>query len=429
MSLYLQEQIRGIGMRKNEIFQWIRQLCAIVWLVTVLSLTGCWSSKEIDDLAVINVMGIDENDTGQVEITAVIVKPTPIFPETASGGAGDNQPNKFLIATAAGKSIFEAMGQLSRAVSERIYFGHVDVIVFGERAARERMVPSLDFFRRENDFRPNIRLLVTKGTAGKLIKTQPQLETTLGMEIDDLIQLNRFAATDMVKDISQFLKSLSNTAEDPYTGVISPAEKQRIKVEKNEKETNNQQDIPELLSLKGTAVFNGGRLAGFLNERQTRGLLWIKGQLANEIVVLNCGGKNKGNISLRVINSQSELSPQLSDGTLEMTARIEVDADIGEITCPDFNLTTAQINRLNKQLQDLVQQEASSVLDNAKNEWQTDIFGFGQAINRKYPKEWKEIAPQWRNGLLKEMPLDLKVSANISRHGLIKDPTKAHESR
>ena len=426
MLLNLREVIGGIGMRATKYFHWTRQLFFIALLVIIVSLTGCWSAKEVSDLAVVNVLGIDENDTGQVEITAVIVKPIMLFAETAIGG---DQESKFLIATATGKSIFEAMGQLSRSVPENIYWGHLDVIVFGERAARERMVSSLDFFRREHDFRPNIQLLVTRETAEKLIKTQPQLNMSLGIEINELIEMNRFAATGMVKDLSQFLKSLSNSAEDPFTGVISSAEKQGLKVEKINKETKNQQDIPELLNLKGTAVFKEGRLAGFLDERQTRGLLWIKGKLENEVVVLNCGGNDKGTISLKVKRSQAELSPQLSNGTVKMTVRIETDAEIGEMTCTDLNINTDQISQFNKQLEDLIQQEVSSVFDIAKNEWQTDIFGFGQALNRKYAKHWQQIAPQWRNGLLKDMQMELKPSANISHYGLLKNPSKADESR
>jgi spore germination protein KC len=432
-------------MMKNNSFQWVRSLYTMALLVAVLSLTGCWSADEINNLATINVIGIDENDAGQVEVTTVIARPTTLFSETAVAGS---EKSKFLIETTTGKSIFEAIGDLSGSVSEKIYFGHVDAIVFGERAAREKMLSSLDFFKREKDFRPNIKLLVTRGLASELVKTIPQLNLTLGLELEDLMLSNRFAATGMMKDISQFMKELSSDTTDPITGVISSAKKQGIDVEKSEKETKgqsdtkkneietttnttdkNQKDIPKALSLKGTAVFKDGKLKGFLDQRETRGLLWIKGELQNEVAVLNCGENNKGTASLSVTHSESKLSPRISGGTPKMIVDIKVDADIGQLTCSDLKVNTDQIDRLNQQFEGMIRQEVSSVLNKAKNHWQTDIFGFGKAIYRSHPKEWNSMASQWRNGLLKNMEIDLRVSANISRYGLLKDPSKANEMR
>ncbi|MFD2924546.1 Ger(x)C family spore germination protein [Halobacillus naozhouensis] len=428
-------------MRKNKPFKWTRLFQALVLLVMVLSLSGCWDADEINNLSTINLIGIDETDSGQVEVTAVIVKPHTLFSETAVAG---NEQNKFLIETTTGKSILEALGNLSSTISEKVYFGHVNAIVFGERAARERMVSSLDFFKRQTGFRPSTKLLVTRGTASQLVKTMPQFNVTLGMELDDLVLSNRYATTAMVKDISQFMKALSSNTTDPITGVISAAEKQGIEIGKNEKETKkqsdtekseatantiekNQKDIPKVLSLKGTAAFKGGQLQGFLDERETRGLLWVKGELQDEIVVLSCGENNNETVTLNITNSKSKFTPELSGGTTKIGVDIQVEADIGQLTCPDFNVNTDQIDRLNQHLERVVVQDVTSVLSKAKNHWQTDIFGFGQSFYRNYPNKWEQIAPLWRNGLLKNTEVDLKVSANISRYGLLKDPIRANE--
>ncbi|HEX6923026.1 MAG TPA: Ger(x)C family spore germination C-terminal domain-containing protein, partial [Bacillales bacterium] len=69
------------------------------------------------------------------------------------------------------------------------------------------------------------------------------------------------------------------------------------------------------------------------------------------------------------------------------------------------------------------------VLNKVKNQWQADIFGFGEAIYKKAPEKWDQLAPQWRNGQFKKMNVHFKVTANILRHGLFKDPGKANESR
>jgi len=204
-------------------------------------LTGCWSAKEVNDLAIINIIGIDQTETGEIEVSTLIPKPSFLFPQTNLGGQGGDQ-NKFLIETTTGESIFEAMGKLSKSISERVYLGHTNVIIFGEKAARETMESSLDFFRRENEFRPNILLLVTKGKASEIIQTSPELNSTLGQEIRDMVKSDLFASTKMVKDISQFMKDLSSNTTDPVTGVIMPAKEKGVEVEGEKRERWNRRD-------------------------------------------------------------------------------------------------------------------------------------------------------------------------------------------
>lgn len=435
-------------MKKSRSLKWVRGLYAIVLVFALLSLTGCWSSAEINDLAVVNVMGVDRNEDGQVEVTSVIVKPDNLFSNTASSNKGGEQPGGSLIETTTGKSIFEAMSKLSSAVPERIYLGHLNVIVFGEQAARQKMASFLDFFKRERDFRPNIDLLVTKGSARNLIQMKPQMNTTLGLDLHDLTRTKRFGTAKMVNDISQFMEAMPNNTQDPYTGVIQPARTQGIDTTKEGKSTKRQQnsgrdgiksvknastkskrDVPKTLSLQDTAVFKGSQLKGFLDQRETRGLLSIKGKLENDVVVLDCGGNDKGTVSLSVKDSKSQFSPHLSGGTPAMDVKIHADASIEDITCSGFDVNSVSIDHLNKELANQITQDARGALEKAKNQWQTDIFGFGKAINRKNPKQWDRMASRWRNGELKKMNVHLTVSTDIKRHGLYKNPSQANESR
>jgi spore germination protein KC len=432
-------------MMRNRSCKGVRIL--IILSFTLLSLTGCWSGKSVNDLSIINVIGIDRTDNGDIQVSALIAKPQALFTQSTGGGLGNDQ-NKFHIEKTTGKSIFEAMGKLSKSFSDRIYLGHANVVIFGEKAAREKMESSLDFFRRENDFRPNILLLVTKGQASEIIKASPELNATLGLEIQNMTESDQYSATKMVKDISQFMKALSSNTTDPITGVIMPVNKMGIEAESESREAQDQKnkgtnreensdkhmvesgkETIKALGLQGTAVFKGGALKGFLDDRETRGLLAIQGELQDEITVLNCGGNDNGTVSLTIRDTQSQFTPKLTDQNIKMDVNIQVEADIGEITCPTLQLDTNKIEALNKRLEDLIEQDSSIVLGKAQKQWETDIFGFGEAIYRRHPKEWDQLAPKWREGNLKNMKINLHVDANISRYGLHKEPSESNEAR
>jgi spore germination protein KC len=413
-------------MKKLKLIKWRKAF--IVFFIPFL-LSGCWSSTEIHDIAITNMIGVDLNEAGDFEITAVLVRPSALFSPSMNEKTIDDNQNNFLIETATGQTIFKALNQLSNSISEKIYVGHMDVVIFGEKAARENMQPALDFFHRENGFRPNIKLLVTKGKAADVIHTAPEFNTTLGLEIMDFTKSNRNVAANLVTDISQFMKSFSSNTSDPVTGVLTTAENLGINAEKEKRKNNVKQDKIQVASLNGTAVFKEGKLKGFLNQKETRGLLWILGQLKNEVVVLDCGDPVNGHVSVFIRNTQSQFIPNSSVKKGKMTVKIGVEAEIGELTCSNIKLDSNQLDLLNQQLEKQIEREATTVLNKAQKQWQTDIFAFGQTIYRNQPKEWDNLAPNWRKGGLKNLDVDIKVNANISRYGLHKEPSKANESR
>jgi spore germination protein KC len=419
---------------------------AAVCVAFAAMLSGCWSAHEVNDLATINVMGVDSDGRGNVEVTAVVVKPSALFSENISGGTGAHQLSNFIVASASGVNIYEAIGRLSKAITGRMYFGHLDVVIFGEQAAKDSMTDALDYLWRAIDIRPSTRILVAEGEAKPLVKTSPHQKVTLGLEIRDLISSNRYTTAGAVRNLSQFGKAFSAVGDDAYTGIIQPAVRSGIDVMNSPQKGKGQgqgtggpvgqengrlsgqsqeQDVPELLSLGGIAVFKKGKMAGVLESPDSNGLLWIKGDMQDEIIALGCEDRSDGAVSLKIKQSKSELAPSLSNGSLAMTVRMQVDADIGQNTCRDFALTSDQFDRLDKQLKELVILQSKTVVRKMQETWQADVFAFGREIWRKYPKTWAQLAPRWGTSGFAELPVTFEVKANVSRAGMLKKSTKA----
>jgi spore germination protein KC len=418
--------------------RWKRPAFAMVCLSLAAMLTGCWSAHEVNDLATINVMGIDSDGRGQVEVSAVVVKPSALFSQNITGGTGSNQLSNYIVASAAGSNIYEAIGQLSKAITGRMYFGHLDIVIFGEQAAKDSLTDSLDYFWRAIDARPSTRLLVTEGDAKSVVGTSPHQKITLGLEIRDLISTNRYTTSGAVLDLAQFSKVLSSNGDDAYTGMIRPAARNGIEVSSipQKGEVNGRdrgqsasgaqgQEVPQLLSLGGIAVFKEGAMVGVLESPESRGLLWVRGDMQDEIVTLGCEDQGEGSISVKIRQSKSQLVPSLSAGSPAMTVRMQVTADIGQNTCRDFTQTNGQFDLLDKRLKELVTEQSKTVVRKLQQTWRADIFGFGREIWRKYPKEWAKLAPRWRDSGFSEMPVTFEVQANVTRAGMLRNTTKA----
>jgi spore germination protein KC len=418
---------------KTNKYMSMRAFFSVVLLVLLsVSLAGCWSSDEINDLAIVDILGIDRDDSGQFALTVSIINPGPM-----GSGTGKIQSTT-IVETATGKTLYEAIGKLSSTLAKEIYLGNLGVVVVGEQAARDKMESVLDFLQRDNHIRPNVRLLITREKIIDIIETDPQLRSDLGSEIQSMVTNRNYTHMAIVKDLSQFLKDFSSDTKDPFTGEIRLPAKSGINIAEKmklseshvaQKATRGTEQNAGALSIQGTAVFKNKKCIGWFNGQETRGLLLLRGELKHDIIVVNFPKERNGSISIMINQSSSQLSPRFIDGQPSMDVNIKVDGDILDIDCPDFQLTSDQINQLNVALEEEIRQEIMSVLDKAQKQWQADVFGFGDAIYRHYPNEWDQIAAQWRNGGLSGMKVNISILANISRSGLRKNPVKANESR
>lgn len=404
---------------------------SVIFLVLFSMLvTGCWSSHEINNLAIVNIMGIDQDASGQFQLTVSIMNPVP----TGTGKI----PSTAVVETATGKTLYEAIGKLSSTLAKELYLGNLGVVVVGKSVAQNKMESVLDFLKRDNHIRPYIHLLVTREKVIDVMKAEPRLKSELGLEFQSIVANRRYAHTAVVKDLGQFLKDYSSDTKDPFTGELRLAAERGIKIAEKKQLSESQgaskskkgiERSDEALSLQGSAVFKNKKYIGWLSEEETRGLLLVRGELKKDIMVINCPKEDNRSISILIQQSDSQFSPYFVKGQPVMDINIKVDGDILDIDCPDFKLTTEQVDQLNVALEEEIRQKIMLVLDKAQKQWQADVFGFGSAIYRRYPKEWQQMAAQWRNGGLAGMKVNIFISANISRFGLSKNPVNANESR
>lgn len=141
--------------------------------------------------------------------------------------------------------------------------------------------------------------------------------------------------------------------------------------------------------LMGSAVFKGDKLVGELDKAETRGLLWVIGEVKSGIIVVDSPGI-KGKASIEIIEAKSKMTPELRDGKVCMKVEINAEGNLGEQMGVENLATPAAIAALEKKQAAVIEKEILAALKKART-LKTDIFGFGEAVHRKYPKEWQEL--------------------------------------
>ena len=396
------------------------RICAGLFpLILIIGLlTGCWSSYEINKLAIVTLLGIDLDESGNYKVSALVVQPTSSSGTTQS--TGHMEPH-VLIASSTGNGLYDSLRKLSSALPKKIYWSHLQAIIIGQQAAKEKMVPALDIMLRQHEFRNNIEVLVTKGTAAEIIGLKPNLQGSMGAEVRGVVKFSQNSAMSLVNDIAHFAQDLSNEMRDHITGEISPSIEKGVEIRKDNKKA-------PAISIRGSAVFRENRFVGWMNKDETRGVLFLLNRVRRGLLEIPCENAS-GKVNLQLTRVSSQKSPKIVNGSPEMEVTINANAEIDELTCPGVHLNSVQIEKWNRLLEQEIRNSIEKALQKGQKEWRADIFQFGDAFYKKHPRDWEKLKPHWRDDGLRNMKVHLKITADIVRYGLITDPLQADESR
>lgn len=129
----------------------------LVLCICLLPLSGCWSSRELNELAITVAVGIDEVKDG-IELTVQIINPGDIQAQTPTNGPS---VTTYSIKAA---SVMEALRKVTIESPRKIYLSHLRMLVLSEGIAKSGIAEVLDFFARDHEVRTDYFVVVAKNS-------------------------------------------------------------------------------------------------------------------------------------------------------------------------------------------------------------------------------------------------------------------------
>jgi len=348
----------------------------MICIFLILSTTGCWNRRELDTLAILMGVGLDKpKEPGKVQLTAQIVKAGELkAPKKEGGGVSEKA---YLNIKSTGDTVFDALRGFTHESSRKAYLPHNQVIIFGRDIAEEGVQKYIDFFVRDHEPRLNVWVLVAKGSASEVLDVKSELEKIPAKNIANLVEAQAASSQSSVAILEQFLTRLMSKTTAPIAPIIEVSDE-------GEKKT---------VLISGTAVFKKDKLAGQLDKTETRGLLWVIGEVKSGIIVVDCPGGD-GKASLEIIRAGSKITPEIKDNRIHIKVKIKEEGNLGDQSYPENLALPPAIASLKKEKAVIMQSEIMAALKKAR-ELDTDIFGFGEAIHQKFPNLWKDLESRW----------------------------------
>ncbi|WP_368505410.1 Ger(x)C family spore germination protein [Alkalihalophilus sp. As8PL] len=366
----------------------------LMLLVIILLLTACNNAKEIERMYYIHAIGIDYVD-GHYEVYNQVLNFATMAKE--AGSATDKADAK--VGMASGQTINTAFHNLYHSTSQRMYWGHLAVIVFSEEALKQGIDEAIDLFARYNETRYTVWLFSTESPIKELLTTFPILEGspvlgTLGNPIDSYRQSSFIPPIRLHRFVSDY--------NEPGKTVALP----HITIKKDvwfdgEKEFDS-------LHPEGITLFSNHQYKGKLLGLDMVGYRWLQEKTNRSPIIIQHQGDPASVIMMQ--DPKVEIIPVTDGISPKYTIDVEIGGSVIEMEQP------VSLQFLEEEAVKVIENEIRKTYEKALAET-IDVYSLGYKLYQHDPQLWKKLNTDGQIPLTEDLLNEVNVKVSIQNAG------------
>lgn len=330
-------------------------------LTLPIFLAGCWDKVEIEDRGFVVSLGIDKFkddkaamfDDGKNNNRYTVTMSLPNVETLVGTGSKEDSES---VKTSASETVSAAMRLIDSYSSEKLYFGHTKAVILGEELLKDRelLKEAVDALERNRLLSRKLVVLATTDDVKTVLEAKIPGEPLVGVF---LANFYRNSESTSAMTFRQDLEGMNRHLR--YSGdVLVP----QISLEDDK------------LKLGGAAVINDFQLAGWLNDKQTRGYLWFTGQAKGAEVTAEYEG---GHVPLHVNINKTGTYFYEDGGYVICRADIRLKGVIDELGHP------VDTHKLGEVYERLIAEEVEQLFTLFHDELEVDGFGLCDRLRKE----------------------------------------------
>ncbi len=381
-------------MKKKAVF------LLLMCLVNIVTCTGCWNYREIDKMSIVAGATMDKTPDGKYKVAVEII-------DLHEGGREAKINSRRL--ESYGYSLFEAIRNTLKMTSNKLYWGHMEILILSQEVAKEGIVGILDFLNRDAEPRLSVDLLVsTENTAEEILNSQSITTEIRSFEINKMLDTEKDLAKTSKVQLYEFINALSAEGVSPVLPTVSL-------VENNGKQTSK---------LSGTAVFRQDKLAYMFKEDETEFFLFAVDKIKGGTLNIDEGIQQGQTVTtLEIIKNKTKVKPVYSKGKLSFDIEIDTKTALAELSDVNKTYGIKENKSLETKAAKTLQKEVSELIKGVQKNYDIDILGFGKRVRQEMPGLWKKIGPGW-DQTFKDLEVNVRAKVEITNSGLMSKPIK-----
>ncbi|EHL05642.1 germination protein, Ger(x)C family [Desulfitobacterium hafniense DP7] len=372
-----------------------------VFCASVLLMSGCWDSKEVEDLAVSTLVAWDRVTVDGKDLWQISTRILDLRVQQGNVGEKGAGAEEILL-KGRGATIQEAFNNLVKRLPATDFLEHNVAILVGERVAREELANIMSADLRLPFSRISVDMFVCEGEAYQILQTQPQVSSTLSKEVrkiaDTTMEESGAAFNVTALDFSKQLIRKDRDTVLPHIKIYSRQE--------------GEETVEYSVEVEGFGLIRDSKLVGWLEDEEALGYVLSVGNLTNPEIPLAV--TEKGVLfSYYMTNVKGRISSRLVEGKPKFSIQLKIDGVVHEASIPMLNEKEQPglEKAIEKKIMDVVWQTVAKA-----REYDADIFGFNEYLHRYHLKEWETIAPEWRKHF-RDAEIEVEVDAEIKAFG------------
>ncbi|CAM3188431.1 Ger(x)C family spore germination protein [Paenibacillus lupini] len=391
----------------------MKRIVAILVLLSVcLPVTGCWNSRELTDMSIVVGMGIDSvPNSNDYSVSFQIVNAGAL---SAQGGAQVGMGALPIVTySSQDNSLFGALRKASRKVPRRLFFGHIQLVVIGEEAAKKGINDLFDFMERSHEVRLSSTVLISRGTtAEEIVSIVTPLEKTPSIGISRKSRItSQVWAENADTNVKEIINDLVGPGEPIIGGIQIIGDRKLASTERNAKNAQP----PSYVLINGISLMKKGKLIGWMDNHLARGVMWTRNEMKGTVMNLPCEEAGTKDVVV-VVRSITKVKPSLQEGKPKFLIHIKEEGVLGETTCSDDLNNRDAMKRIQDKWAAQTKKEVAATITAAQKA-ESDVLGFGSFLQKSYPKQWKKLEKNWPQTFA-ESEYEIQVETYIRRAGM-----------
>lgn len=367
-------------------------------LLLIFFLTGCYDHKELNTIAILTATEINKINNEYI-INAQVVNP--------QSKDSVNTQAPFFIYTGKGKTIQEAYRQIKLQSSRFLYPNHLQILIINENLAKEDVSQVIDFYLRTPHIRTEFNILIGKQnnilnittpiddiSSTSILQTMKTNNKYLG--VTNLITFNEFANMSIDKNLEIILPSIEST---------------NYKEESQTTENTENTTTDSMYKLGTLAVFKENKLKGYLTEKESITYNVIKNKTQTTLVTYECDKDKYMTIEM------TQLKSSIKTNNKKINISINMSGNVNETMCKLSLDNEKNIEQLQKKLENYLEQEITTNINNIRKTYNSDIFGFLDLIYKTDYNTYKEIKNNWYDKEYKNIKINVDTNIKIIGKG------------
>lgn len=386
----------------------------------LLFLTGCWDRYELEERANILGLAVDLAEDDEVKSVPKVTHLEGDFPKSRrdslykvtaqlavpgkiklgpEGGGGEGSEKTAWILETYGHTMKDAMANLQQQLAEKLYLGHLQIVVVSEDVAKKGLTDVNDFLRRDHEVRRTAWLAVNEKTAADVLKTAPPLETVPALYLSDTLD-NAVRFGKLPREyLGKFWIDISDMGVDGILPAVKVIDGDRIMVD-------------------GLAFFEGKQMVGQMSPIEIGAYMTMKEKNPGGYSLAVAYEDGEGAYMIKPTERKSKVKLDFNKGKPTAKIIMELDAILEE-EVNDASLNIESIKKIEKAAGEKLTEICEGLLHKLQVKG-SDLIGIGARVRAKYGTYWdKEIKndEKWTE-VYKDMDIDVRVTYNIRRTGM-----------